>query len=159
MKLIINAMKKTILIISITVAVTSLLWFVGIKMAKNDTANTIDYSQKIIGRWTPVEDAQFDIEFTKYGSMVVYVVDPQQIMNTFSEKDMNIARSVMGLYESMLKKELPYSVEGCILNFKKVEENEMLQAKIKIYSEEDVDYLEIYDVTKLSGKYKRVMEE
>ena len=64
-------MKKTILIILITVVVTSLLWLVVAKASGNDATSKyfVDYEQSIIGKWVPVEEADFDLEFTKYGIM------------------------------------------------------------------------------------------
>ena len=67
-------MKKTILIILITVVVTSLLWLVVAKASGNDATSKyfVDYEQSIIGKWVPVEEADFDLEFTKF--LVKFVV-------------------------------------------------------------------------------------
>ncbi len=56
----------------------------------------------------------------------------------------------------MLKVEFPYYVDGYELVFNKPGEEEPISARIKIYTKDDVDYLEIYDVTKLSVKYRKV---
>ena len=55
--------------------------------------------------------------------------------------------------------EFPYIVDGRLLSFRDIETDEEVEVEIKIYAEEGVEYLEIYDVTNLAGKYKRILAE
>lgn len=152
-------MKKTVLIILITVVATSLLWLVVAK-ASGGGAKTkyfLDYEQTIIGKWIPVEEADFDLEFTKYGIMK-WIVGAFE--DTFDEIDFedknNILNSLATLFDDMLEVEMPYYVDGRLLHFRDIDTSKDIVAEINIYVEAGVEYLEIYDVTNLAGKYKRV---
>ncbi len=152
-------MKKTILIILITVVVTSLLWLVVAKASGNDATSKyfVDYEQSIIGKWIPVEEADLDLEFTKYGIMKWRV---GAFEDTFDEIDFedknNILNSLATLFNDMLEVEMPYYVDGRLLHFRDIDTSKDIVAEINIYVEAGVEYLEIYDVTNLAGKYKRV---
>ena len=152
-------MKKTILIILITVVATSLLWLVVAKASGNDATSKyfVDYEQSIIGKWVPVEEADFDLEFTKYGIMKWRV---GVFEDTFEAIDLddknNIFNSLATLFDDMLEIEMPYYVDGRVLHYKDIDTSEEIAAEIDIYIEEGVEYLEIYNITALAGKYRRV---
>ena len=51
---------------------------------------------------------------------------------------------------------MPYYVDGRVLHYKDIDTSEEIAAEIDIYVEEGVEYLEIYNITALAGKYRRV---
>jgi hypothetical protein len=152
-------MKKTILIILITVVVTSLLWLVVAKASASDGESKyfVNYEQSIIGKWVSVEEADFDLEFTKYGIMKWRV---GVFEDTFEAIDLddknNIFNSLATLFDDMLEIEMPYYVDGRVLHYKDIDTSEEIAAEIDIYVEEGVEYLEIYNITALAGKYRRI---
>lgn len=45
------------------------IWLAGSDIAKDDNA---DYTEEIVGKWVPDEGAQYPLEFTRYGTIIVY---------------------------------------------------------------------------------------
>jgi hypothetical protein len=68
----------------------------------------------------------------------------------------NIFNSLATLFDDMLEIEMPYYVDGRVLHYKDIDTSEEIAAEIDIYVEEGVEYLEIYNITALAGKYRRV---
>lgn len=155
-------MKKTILIIVITIVATSLLWLVVTKQSGSDskTKYFVDYEQSIIGKWIPVEEADFDLEFTKYGIMKWRVGAFEDTFDAINLKDeYDVFNSLATIFDDMLEVEMPYYVDGRLLHCKDVDTSEEVVAEIYIYVDAGVEYLEIYDVANLAGKYKKVKSE
>lgn len=155
-------MKKTILIIAITIVATSLLWVVVNKASSNGKENKyfVDYEQSIIGKWIPVEEGDFNLEFTKYGIMKWKLGAFKETFEAIdSNRENDVLSSIATFIDDILEIELPYSVDGRLLTFRDDESAEDLEVKIKIYVEDGVEYLEIYNITKLAGKYKKVVDE
>ena len=122
-------MKKTVITVIVTFVLTTLFWFAIGYLTNVNTTN--DYSQDIIGKWAPIEVSEHYIEFTKYGTLKNWT----------------------------LMTEFPYAIKRDIVTIKQVTNIERLQSidfKFKITTDEDGTYLEIYDVTNLSGKYRKV---
>ncbi|MBQ5371208.1 MAG: hypothetical protein IIW53_00055 [Rikenellaceae bacterium] len=124
-------MKKTVITVIITFVLTSLFWYAIGYLTKVNTTN--DYSQDIIGKWAPIEVSEHFIEFTKYGTLI--------------QRSWGI------------KKEFPYTIKRDIVSIRQdtdIERFQNIDFKVNITSNEDGTYLEIYDVTNLSGKYRKV---
>lgn len=153
-------MKKTILTIVITIVATSLLWLVVFKASdKGDGSGYfVDYEQSIIGKWTPVEEADFDLEFTKYGMMKWKLGVFEDTFGALNNKN-EVINSFSTFLDNLMEVEFPYIVDGRLLSFRDIETDEEVEVEIKIYAEDGVEYLEIYDVTNLAGKYKRILAE
>lgn len=149
-------MKKTILTIVITIVAISLLWLVVSKASdKGDGSGYfVDYEQSIIGKWTPVEEADFDLEFTKYGIMKWKLGVFEDTFGALNNKN-----EFSTFLDNLMEVKFPYIVDGRLLSFRDIETDEEVEVEIKIYAEDGVEYLEIYDVTNLAGKYKRILAE
>lgn len=120
----------------------------------------MDYEQSIIGKWIPVEEGDFNLEFTKYGIMKWKLGAFKETFEAIdSNRENDVLSSIATFIDDILEIELPYSVDGRLLTLRDDESAEDVEAKIKIYVEDGVEYLEIYDITKLAGKYKKVVDE
>ena len=124
-------MKKTVITVIVTFVLTTLFWVAIGYLTKVNTTN--DYSQDIIGRREPIEVSEHYIEFTKYGTLIQWIWG--------------------------IKKEFPYTIKRDIVSIRQdtdIERFQNIDFKVNITSNEDGTYLEIYDVTNLSGKYRKV---
>lgn len=131
-------MKKIILTAVITFIITTIFWFIiGLAISNSNDSNStnVDYAEDIIGKWKPIEVAEHQIEFSKYGTMI----------ETISAK-----------YN--WKKEYPYSISGDQVTITQQDDkgNDIVHFTVKVTSDDSNTYLEIYDVTILSGKYKKI---
>lgn len=142
-------MKKTVITVIVTFVLTTLFWYAIGYLTKAIT--TSDYSQDIIGKWEPVEVAEHLIEFTRYGTMIQRSTNPYDINQAMHN-------AMLGLDWSLMK-EFPYTIKRDIVYITQDTDIERLQKidfKVNITSNEDGTFLEIYGVTKLSGKYRKV---
>lgn len=141
-------MKKTVITVIVTFVLTTLFWIAIGYLTKASTTN--DYSQDIIGKWEPIEVAEHHLEFSKYGTMI-QTINLNKAMN-------NLLPQINGIdYE--FDKEYPYVIEKDVVTITQNAENEddeIIDFQVEITSDESGTYLEIYGVTNLSGKYRKV---
>lgn len=90
-----------------------------------------NYAELICGYWEPIEEASQAIEFNKYGIFKRYIE----------------------FLDTEITKESPYLVNGSTVTLTQHKEN--VSFPIKIYSNKQGTFLEIYDITQISGKYKK----
>ncbi len=86
----------------------------------------INYAEAIVGKWHPVEGAERPIEITKYGTIIQW-------------------------YSERTNMRYDYSISGNKMKIKYEG-----TARVEVIQEGNNTYLEIYDVTKYSGKYRKV---
>lgn len=125
----------------LTFLITSLMWIGGfflytefLPQVENAVEQNvdIDYSEDIVGKWIPVEEADYKLEFSKYGIFKQYV----ELLGT------------------EFAKEYPYQVNKDVVII--TQDDDSIDFPISIYTNEKGTFLEIRDVTQLSGKYKKV---
>ncbi len=122
----------------LTIILTSLFWVVVWSLNTPETESeqpsetTADLAEKIVGAWEPEDERNIPLEFTRYGTICL------------GEEG--------GLASSMLK-----------FNYK-VDDNKVIiegyglfssELRVKVSSDGQGDYLEIYDNPQLAGKYRK----
>ena len=124
----------------LTFLITSLMWigafFIYTEILPQEDIAVeqnadIDYSEDIVGKWIPVEDAEYKLEFSKYGIFKQYI----ELLGT------------------EFAKEYPYQVNKDVVIITQDDDN--IDFPISIYTNENGTFLEIRDITQLSGKYKK----
>lgn len=116
-----------------TILLTSVFWILIYilicpkNQTDTDTENTIDYSENIIGEWHPTEMSESNLIFSKYGTM--RIGDSPIDCNYTIDKDI-ITISLFNIVDDSFR--------------------------IKIYTEDNDTYLEIFDMPQFAGKYKKV---
>lgn len=104
-------------------------------LSNGESYSTSSYSEDIIGEWEPIEEAEYQISFSKYGVMT------QEISSLIK-----------------LNLEYPYSINGDVVTITQKKDNnekEQIDFRVVINAKEDGTYLEIYGVTQLSGLYRK----
>ena len=129
-------MKQVIL----TFLLTTLLWWTVSTCTSDKGLGGLshNYDEAIWGAWEPVEEAECNLSFSKYGVMTREV----------------------GLFGG-LNLEYPYSIDGDIVTISQKsddKETEKIDFRVVVKEEEDGTYLEIYGVTQLSGLYRKKVE-
>lgn len=124
----------------LTFLITSLMWigafFIYTEILPQEDIAVeqnadIDYSEDIVGKWIPIEDAEYKLEFSKYGIFKQYI----ELLGT------------------EFAKEYPYQVNKDVVIITQNDDN--IDFPISIYTNENGTFLEIRDITQLSGKYKK----
>ena len=116
-----------------TILLTSVFWILIYilicpkNQTDTNTENTIDYSENIIGEWHPTEMSESNLIFSKYGTM--RIGDSPIDCNYTIDKDI-ITISLFNTVDDSFR--------------------------IKIYTENNDTYLEIFDMPQFAGKYKKV---
>ncbi len=124
--------NKTFLAIVLTSLFWVVVWFLCTPSADKEQEYNSDLAEKIVGVWEPLDKTNILLEFTQYGTLRL--------------GDGN------GLFSSMLK--FNYKLNGHKVN---VEGYGLLSSdfRVEVSSDEQGDYLEIYDIAELAGKYRR----